>query len=289
MGIRYSLLLAQHSRNRSITLVYPGGERDHHQRSRAAHNTGESKIRPNLILRILASPVFWLLAGVDMGTHFCISSLSNFVLSILEGFRREGESCLCVVTITCSCGLKGIHANLMTTIVYACALVGITVSARVADKTGRRGMVICFNACIAVVGYALLLGLKSNSGRFAATCIVACFTYATIVINLAWVAINNPGYTYRASAAASVNIVSQLLAISGNQAYADPPYYKTGNSAALALIAFSGVCSAVLQLYLRRLNSFKRRDMHSEDAERMRQEFTVDDIGYRHPDVLFQY
>lgn len=239
-------------------------------RSRSAQNTGESKIQPKLILKLLIDPKFWLLSCVDMGTHFCSSSLSHFLPDILEGF-----------------GWSSVKSQLMTVIVYSCAFVWIIVSARVADKLDWRGLVICINACIAVGAYAMLIGLTSNVGRFVATCLAAASTYPNVVLVLSWTAINNPGYTYRASAAAIVNIVSQCLAISGNQAYADPPLYRTGNSAALSLMALSCVCSIVLMLHLKRENKKKMENVHSEEATRLRQ-FTVDEISHRHPDILFR-
>src|SRR5262249_28653980 len=56
------------------------------KRSRRANNTGESKIKPKLILKLLMDPKFWMLVGIESATVFCVTSLSNFLPDILHGF-----------------------------------------------------------------------------------------------------------------------------------------------------------------------------------------------------------
>jgi MFS family permease len=132
------------------------------KRSRLARNTGESKIRPKLILVLLMDPKFWMLVCIESATLFCLTSLSNFLPAILHGF-----------------GWSSVKSQLMTIIVYACAFVTIIFWARFSDKVGRRGIVIIANACIGALGYVLLITLKGNSGRFAATCKSFSFTSAS--------------------------------------------------------------------------------------------------------------
>ena len=123
------------------------------KRSRLAHNTGESKIRPKLVLMLLRDPKFWLQVCIESATLFCLTSLANFLPAILYGF-----------------GWTLVKSQLMTVIVYACAFVTIIFWAKVSDRIQRRGVIIIANACIAAIGYILLLTVKSTSGRFAATC-----------------------------------------------------------------------------------------------------------------------
>ncbi|GME33902.1 MFS transporter [Neofusicoccum parvum] len=241
------------------------------QRSRASHNTGDSKIRPKLIFKLLADPKFWMVAMIDSGAHFCTGTLSNFTPAILEGL-----------------GYEGVNAQLMAVVVYAAAFVGILGSCWSSDKLQKRGIVICIDCALAAVGYALLLGLTNNTGRLVATCLVAAFAYPVGVLSLAWTASNNVGYTYRASAAALINVVAQSVGIGGNQAFNDPPYYRKGLASSLGMICMAGVFSGLLMLYLRVLNARKRTDQYTEKGERMRLQ-TVDEIGNTHPDFFFSY
>lgn len=241
------------------------------KRSRAARNTGESKIKPKLILKLLVDPLFWMLAVVDMGQHFCVSSLSNFLPDILRGF-----------------GWSSVTSQLMTVVVYACAFVGLIFWARISDKLNRRGLIICINSAIAAVGYAILLALDQPTPRFIATCICSFSVYPNIVLLLAWAAVNNPGYTYRASAAAIINMISQCVSIGGSQAYSDPPIYRKGNATALGLMAFTSCVSLVLTFNYKRLNRKKELETHSEESNRLRRLYTIDDISHHHPDIMYQ-
>ncbi|KAK9420502.1 putative Pantothenate transporter [Seiridium unicorne] len=241
------------------------------RRSRAAHNTGEGKIIPRLVLKVLAQPQFWLATLIDCGAHFCTTSLSNFIPDILQGL-----------------GFESSQAQLMTVIVYGAAFVGIITAARVADKIQMRGVLICICVAFAVVGYIMLLTITNNTARLAATCIVAAGAYPVTVLSMVWMATNNVGYTYRASTAGLVNIFSQLVAITSNFAFNSPPYYREGLSISLGMICMSGLAAGSLWIYLRFMNKKKAAQQHLEAASRTR-DLSIDEIGNNHPDFFFSY
>ncbi|KIW18682.1 hypothetical protein PV08_02971 [Exophiala spinifera] len=241
------------------------------ERSRQAYNTGESKIIPKLILRVLLDPKFWFLVVVESATLFCLSSLSNFLPAILHSF-----------------GWSTVKSQLMTVIVYACGFANILFSARISDKLQKRGIVIIVNLMIGAVGYILLLTLKGASGRFAGACIVAIGMYPNVVIVLTWMATINIGYTYRASAAALINSIAQAVAIGSNEVYNDPPYYKKGHGAALGMAAAGVASCGLLLLLLRYENDKKRKEQFSEKATELRN-VSIDEIGNKHPDYFFSY
>ncbi|OJD32526.1 mfs transporter protein [Diplodia corticola] len=241
------------------------------RRSRASHNSGDGTIRPRLILKLLADPKMWMVTAVDAGAHFCTSSLSNFIPAILQGL-----------------GYAGVDAQLMAVVVYAASFVGILTSCFISDALRKRGIVIVVDAAIAAVGYVLLLVLTDNTARLAATCVVAAAAYPLVVLSLAWTASNNVGYTFRASAAAIINISAQLVAIGGNQAFNDPPYYRQGLGASLGMICMSGTVAGLLMVYLRVLNKRKVEEREGEKAARLR-ECGVDEVGNEHPDFFFSF
>lgn len=241
------------------------------QRSRSAHNTGESKIIPKLIGKLFLQPQFLMVVLIECGGHFCVSSLSNFLPDILYGL-----------------GYSETKAQLMSVIVYACAFVGLMLSGWLSDRYQQRGLAIAINSIIAAIGYALLLGIDDNTGRLAAACLVGLGAYPILVLCMVWTASNNVGYTYRASAAACINIIAQCFSISGNQAYSDPPYYRKGLGASLGMISMSGVVSLLLMVWIRWANKKKMATRDSDQA-RMLREKSVDEIGNKHPDFYFAY
>lgn len=96
-----------------------------------------------------------------------------------------------------------------------------------ADKLNRRGLTLLMAVSVTIVGYILLLAVENYKARLAATCIVAFGVFSTIPVCSTWLTTNIAGYTRRGSAAAMINMIAQAFAISGTQAYSDPPYCKS--------------------------------------------------------------
>jgi hypothetical protein len=90
-----------------------------------------------------------------------------------------------------------VHSQLMSVIVFACAFVGIIFWARVADVTNARGLTLGVSSFVAVLGYALLIGLDGGKARLAATCLVAFGAFPNIVLTLSWLSMSVVGYTER--------------------------------------------------------------------------------------------
>ncbi|KAI0479429.1 MFS general substrate transporter [Xylariaceae sp. FL0804] len=239
------------------------------ERSRRSHNTSDSRLAWRRIPLVLADAHFWLFTLVACGGHFCLGSFTNFLPAIIQGL-----------------GYRDVEAQAYTVIVYACAFVGILFWCRLADVTNRRGLVIIGAAVFAVAGYALLVGSKDYRVQFAATTIVAFGVYPQIVLHLSWAALNFIGYTRRGSALAFFNIFSQLFAISGTQAYSDPPYYHKGNSVALGLSAVVIVSALILMWYLSFMNR-KKAAAQTSDPNRGLSQQSVDEIGDKHPDFMY--
>ncbi|KAH8882144.1 putative pantothenate transporter [Thozetella sp. PMI_491] len=241
------------------------------KRSMEANNTGNSKVQPKLILRVLADPQFWMLALIQGGINLSHASTSSFLPAILEGL-----------------GYEGVQSQLMTVIVYAVSFVFILVFARLSDLSKKRGIFILISCLIIAVGYIILLTSESLQGRFVATCLVSAGANAPVVIILAWAASANVGYTYRGSVVALINVVSQFLAIAGNQAFKDPPLYHKGMTISLVVILVVAVIVCLLMLYFWYMNKKKLKEQDSAEADRLRA-FSIDEIGNRHPDFFFSF
>ena len=65
------------------------------------------------------------------------------------------------------------------------------------DRTGFRAPWLLGTMSIATLGYALLLGLKSKGGQFAAVILVGVGLNPSITLVLTWVVGNVPGYFQR--------------------------------------------------------------------------------------------
>jgi MFS family permease len=241
------------------------------QRSRAAHNTGEGNVLWRLVPRALAQPQFWMIALIYAGAHFCTGSISAFAPDMLRGL-----------------GYEGTPAQLLSVAVYGVAFVAVLAAARLSDRISRRGLVVCACAALGALGYLLLLVLEPATSRLVATCVVAAGVFPINVLAAVWMASNNVGYTYRASAVALANIVSQLIAMAGSFAFTDPPYYRKGLGASLGMVAMTGVVSVLLMVYLRAMNARKTREQRTEKAAELRDK-SIEEVGNNHPDFFFSF
>ena len=241
------------------------------RRSREAHNTGESKIRPKALLQNLSDPTFWLLALIDSCIHFTETSLPNFLPSIIQGIGWGNDK-----------------AQLMSSIVYVCASVSIIFWARVADKTGQRGILIIVNCSIGLFGFILLRYLISPQARFGAVCLLTTGVYPCVLLVIIWLALSIPGYTHRSSAAAMVNMIAQVFGILGNFAYTDGPLYHRGLAVSSSLLGVALLASALLLWRVKTLNKKKYMEKFTIRAEHDREK-SIDEIGNKHPDFYFSY
>lgn len=169
---------------------------------------------------------------------------------------------------------------------YACAFFGLIFFGVIADRTNQRGLTLVAANCVSLLGYALLIGVTNNKARFAATCILSFGLYSTIILQLSWMTMATAGYTNRGASLAFNNIFSQLFAMAGNQAYLDPPYYRTGNTAALGMIAGAIIMSLTLRWYYSFLNERKRRDAGNLENVELRMK-SFDELGTKHPDFFY--
>ncbi|KAI1091576.1 putative pantothenate transporter [Rostrohypoxylon terebratum] len=241
------------------------------QRSARAHNTSDSeqKIRPSHIWKIMMDLHFWLFMLVGCASAFCQGSLSNFLPDIIAGF-----------------GYSDVDAQLFTVIVYVCGCVGIIFFSRIADLTNARGIVLASSTIGAIIGYAVLIWVTNRNVRFAATCLVAFSMYPSIVLQLSWGAMSFVGYTRRGSMLAFFNIFPHVFAISGTQAYQDPPIYSKGNAAALGMSILMLLSSIGLRFYLGYLNKKKRANQFTEEAALLREK-SIEELGDHHPDFFY--
>ncbi|KAK7888347.1 hypothetical protein LTR67_008693 [Exophiala xenobiotica] len=244
------------------------------RRSRRAFNPEDAKLRPKLIIKPLLKPHFWLLSAIYAFNHFSVSSLSNFLPAIIKGF-----------------GYSTVRAQLMSVIVYACALVGINFFARIGDKINRRGLPLLAASACASLGFILLLAVTNLKGRMAATCILAFGIYATIPLSTTWLTLNIGGYTQRGAATAMMNMIAQAFSISGNQAYIDPPIYRRGIGSSLGLTVAHAVAVMAMLWVVKRRNDAKdklRASLSPEELEQRRAE-SWDLVGDDHIDFKHGY
>jgi hypothetical protein len=140
-------------------------------------------------------------------------------------------------------GYKAVTAQLMSSLAFACAFVGVLVFCRIADKTGKRAFTLVASIVVSAIGYMMLIISTDQRVRFGGTCLIAAGNFPGAVLIISWMTMSLVGYTKRyvpavysspshsnvmliqhsASALAFTNIISQAIAIGANASYIDPP------------------------------------------------------------------
>ncbi|KAJ2963133.1 hypothetical protein NQZ79_g1797 [Umbelopsis isabellina] len=239
-------------------------------RSVQAFNTIDAKINKAHIRAIFKRPFIYFMIIAYSGTIVALSSLTNFLPSIIQGM-----------------GYSSVNAQLMTVPVYAVAFVSTIFFGRLSDRLQIRGPLVVCLTTVALVGYIILLAVRTSVvGRYIALCIIAVGIYPSVPIVLTWTNVNIIGYTRRATAAAAVNMIAQVFGVIANLLFTAPPYYTSGIAFVVAAMGVAMITELVAIFWLRAQNKKKRKVHHTPEAEQQREK-SYEDLGNAHPDFIF--
>jgi predicted MFS family arabinose efflux permease len=94
-------------------------------------------------------------------------------------------------------GYRSVTAQLMSSLTFACACIGVLLFCRIADKTGQRGITLLASLTLTVIGYVLLIIPANPVVRYTGACLVAFGNSPGAVLILTWMAMSLVGYTKR--------------------------------------------------------------------------------------------
>ncbi|KAI8583857.1 hypothetical protein K450DRAFT_169011 [Umbelopsis ramanniana AG] len=239
-------------------------------RSVEAYNTVDAKIDKGQIIAIFKQPLIYIFMAAYSGTIVSLGSMSNFMPSIVQGM-----------------GYSSVNAQLMTVPVYAVAFVSTIFFGHLSDRLQIRGpLVVCLTA-FAVVGYLIVLIVRtSDITRYIGLCLIALGIYPCVPIILTWSNVNIIGFTRRATAISTINMVAQVFAIVANLLFTEPPYYVNGIAFVLAFMFLSMSSSLIGIFYLRSQNKKKRAAQNTPEAS-VNRDKSFEEIGNAHPDFFF--
>jgi len=200
-----------------------------------------------------------------------------------------------------------VKAQLMTVIVYGCAVVTVVFWGYTSDRTNQRSIPIMITSLIMATGYITNLATESMKPRFFSCILMAMGGFPVMLLQLMWMVINTVSYTKRfdhptyippgpylcvfsAVGLAMFNILGQLFGIAGNQSYRDPPLYTKGHLGAMAATLLNFVVTLACFFYLKKMNVIKRRRLEDPACrEKVEEErgLSYDVIGDEHPDFFF--
>ncbi|BEJ00154.1 hypothetical protein CcaverHIS631_0500110 [Cutaneotrichosporon cavernicola] len=244
-------------------------------------NEGHNGIDKRALKRAFSDWKVYVVAFMYMSMNVNLSSVGGFLPTIVKGL-----------------GYTAARAQLFTVPPYAVALAVTVIVSTISDRLQSRGVPLALTYCIGVAGWGILLGLDAASKSssvlgaryFGVICVVAP-AYATIPLQLSWVASNSPAQTQRAVALGMLNTIGQCGSIVGSFIFPskEGPQYIPGVAVNIAFQCFGATVAILMTLYYRFENG--RRDRleggRPEDSSNLNVQEDFDRAkGFRHTSTV---
>lgn len=127
----------------------------------------------------------WAFCFAQFGSDTMLYGYSTFLPTIIRGINPTASAALVqVLTIPC----------------YALGAITYLITAKISDKTQRRGMYSVALGLVSIVGYAMLISDSSSAVHYAGCFLVAMGLYVLVGLPLAWLPTNCPRYGKRTTA-----------------------------------------------------------------------------------------
>lgn len=192
-------------------------------------------------------------------------------------------------TILLEFGWKAEEAQVRTIPVYVVAAVVMLVAAWASDRTKHRYGFILTGACLATIGYSMLLAQegKSREFKFAAMFLIIAGGYAATPMTLAWLQNNLSGRWKRAFGSAIQVMLGNIAGIIGSNIFLieESPRYPTGYGTALAMTWMGTIAATIMFFVMRHEN--KKREAGERDERLALPEEDVRNMGDWHPSFRF--
>ncbi|KAJ4169781.1 hypothetical protein NW754_005929 [Fusarium falciforme] len=192
-------------------------------------------------------------------------------------------------TILLEFGWKAEEAQVQTIPVYVLSAGVMLLSAWGSDRLKHRYGFVLTGACIATIGYAMLLeqGGKSRDYKFAAVFLINAGGYIATPICLAWLQNNLSGHWKRSFGSALQVTLGNVAGIIGANIFLvkESPTYKTGYGTALGMMWMGTLAATLMFGFMWREN--RKRDAGDRDERLSLPEEDLRNMGDWHPSFRF--
>lgn len=205
---------------------------------------------------------------VSLGT---VSSMSFFSPSILVAL-----------------GYSGVQAQLLSVPLFAWATVVVVCTAVLADHTGRRGVWLLMLTPFTVIGFVLLITVKSVAVRYFALFLPMTGAFVSACLCTGWAVDNSAGLPVRAVVVAFLATLGNMGSLIASWTYtaADAPRYIKGHSINLVF----GCCAVVLVVLIMGNLARQNRRKDSGQGDGALNGLTEDEVanlGHLHPEFRY--
>ncbi|VUC30010.1 unnamed protein product [Clonostachys rosea] len=217
-------------------------------RIKQSHSVEGSRTKPETfswseVRRGMLSLQVWFAGSAYFAICCALFSFSLFLPSIIVGLGYTDPN----------------QAQLMTVPPYAAGTVMAVVISILSDRLHLRGTLSLFTLPLAIIGYAVIARVDSNSVKFGMTFLMAVGIYSSVPPILVWVLNNSAGHYKRATSGALQVCMANVGGIVAAFLYPStqsPRYYKSHN-VAMGLLCYAWLAILCNVLYCKKINRDK--------------------------------
>ncbi|SCU99509.1 LAFA_0G24476g1_1 [Lachancea sp. 'fantastica'] len=169
-------------------------------------------------------------------------------------------------TLKLGMGYTSREAQYMSVPIYIFAAIVFLSSAYFSDRYNLRGPFILGFNIVSIVGYVLMLTVKSNGVKYFACYLMTFSAYTGPGLNVTWVSNNIAPHYKRATAIGLSQTFGNLAGAIAGQVYIKPPYVL-GNSFALGCVVFSSILVVFQIIAFSTINSRRASKLRDERTD----------------------
>ncbi|CAG8589414.1 7270_t:CDS:10 [Ambispora gerdemannii] len=208
------------------------------------------------------------------------------VMSVNTGMEAYSFTLFLPVIIK-GLGFERALSQLLTVPPYVLAAIVTVFVAVHSDKTGYRGPYIVVSAAVGIIGYIMMIFLKSVTGKYIASMIIAMGLFPCIGTGITWITNNLAGDAKRAIGAALLTMSANIGGIFAGQIYRanDAPHYTMGHTISGVSLLGVLITAVIFEVLLKRVNRLKVHD--PERFTRNLSEDEIKNLGDWHPGFYY--
>ncbi|KIO34331.1 hypothetical protein M407DRAFT_64294 [Tulasnella calospora MUT 4182] len=191
-------------------------------------------------------------------------------------------------TIINGLGYTANEAQLMSVPPYVAGCICTVGAGWISDKYHKRGPFLVGFACLAITGYAILLGTTSPGAGYTGAMIAALGVFPTIPLAISWIGSNIGGDLKRGVVLAMVIGIGNLGGICSSFIFiaAESPRFYTGHGVCIGVLVMTTATACFLMWDFRRLNK-KKEDICAREGIDKSRSAQFSEMGDDSP--LFRY
>jgi len=191
-------------------------------------------------------------------------------------------------TILRALGWTALKTQFYTVPPYAMACLWAIYLSWLSDRIQRRGLIVLGSTILAIIGYTMLVTVKTNTAKYIAVYLAACGAFPLGPVFLAWALNNAAGPSIRAVTGGSVVALGGGGAILATWTYLekDAPNYKRGHYINIGANVVAFVLAVIGILYTKWENRKRDRGERDHRLNGLTEE-EKNKLGYLHPEFRY--